>query len=87
MRLDGKATKPKQPSSSSLSAADSASTAPVLGAIVPREDYVPGSLSFVRYNYRNRSVLEQEARKKAAEGTATGSRPFAGVGQTVRDRR
>lgn len=83
MRLDGKAVKPRQQSSSSLSSADAS---PALAAIVPREDYQPGSLGFVRYNYRNRAVLQEEARKKALEA-ATGARAFSGAGQTVRDRR
>ncbi|KAH7725498.1 ubiquitin fusion degradation protein UFD1 containing protein [Aphelenchoides avenae] len=85
MRLDGKAVKPRQMSSSSLSSADASGSTPI-AAIVPREDYQPGSLTFVRYNYRNRAVLQEEARKKALEA-ATGARAFSGAAQTVRDRR
>jgi len=63
VRLDGKAGKPRTTSTSSLGAmAESTSTArpttvEELPPVVPDENYRPGSLEFIRYNYKCRSVL------------------------------
>ncbi|TKR70126.1 hypothetical protein L596_022186 [Steinernema carpocapsae] len=55
------------------------------------EDYEPGHLSFIRYAYRNRSVLEQELKEQNCKLAATSSGakrvnvvPFQGGGHTLR---
>jgi ubiquitin fusion degradation protein 1 len=63
-RLDGKAAKPRTTSTSSLGALAKATTparpTPVeeLPPVVPDENYRPGSLEFIRYNYKCRSIIE-----------------------------
>uniref|UniRef100_A0A915DRG2 Uncharacterized protein n=1 Tax=Ditylenchus dipsaci TaxID=166011 RepID=A0A915DRG2_9BILA len=62
----------------------------VAAEVVADEDYQPGFLKFVRYNYKNRSALDRE--KKVAEeklreqgqSSMSGSKFFSGAGQTIR---
>ncbi|VDM38983.1 unnamed protein product [Toxocara canis] len=80
-RLDGK-TRSSQSSLSEL--ADSESKLPQL---VVETDYKPGSLTFVRYDYKNRSLMEKELDKAKSKGGAGNATPFGGLGQTIRERR
>lgn len=65
----GKSLEP-QPKTSSVSKE--------LSEIVADENYQPGLLKFVRYNYKSRASEKQE--KNQAEG----SKPFTGKGRTIR---
>uniref|UniRef100_A0A1I7Z5P9 Uncharacterized protein n=1 Tax=Steinernema glaseri TaxID=37863 RepID=A0A1I7Z5P9_9BILA len=55
------------------------------------EDFVPGQLKFIRYNYKNRTLLEKELKEqncKAAAGPGGPGRapiiPFNGGGHSLR---
>ncbi|PAV76206.1 hypothetical protein WR25_21346 [Diploscapter pachys] len=67
LRLDGR----KKPSSNSVCSESGVGTSngtaeePVITPVVCNESYVPGQLSFVRYDYKNRVELEKEMREKA----------------------
>ncbi|KAI6222488.1 hypothetical protein M3Y99_01496200 [Aphelenchoides fujianensis] len=81
VRLDGKTTKPRTISTSSLGGLESTTPPPPavetpadLPPVVPDESYQPGALDFVRYNYKNRSVLATALREKQRERPV----PFGG---------
>lgn len=64
---------------------------PVIAEVIPDENYHPGSLTFVRYNYKNRYTLEREKRekeeeqRKLASGRTNGAiNIFSGSGQTLK---
>jgi hypothetical protein len=46
------------------------------------ENYTPGTLTFVRTNYKSRAVLQKLAAEDGKE--ADGVKPFSGKGQTIR---
>ncbi|KAI6228879.1 hypothetical protein M3Y99_01180400 [Aphelenchoides fujianensis] len=80
VRLDGKTTKPRTISTSSLGGLESTTPPPPavetpadLPPVVPDESYQPGALDFVRYNYKNRSVLEAALREKQARAARPGA--------------
>jgi hypothetical protein len=72
VRLDGKAAKPRTMSTSSMNGlAETPTTGrpscvEELPPVVPDESYRPGSLDFIRYNYKCRTVLEQELKEVKA---------------------
>ncbi|WKY03981.1 hypothetical protein Q1695_005175 [Nippostrongylus brasiliensis] len=83
-RLDGK----KKPSSSSLCASEAEDVLDALQSLPPViciDDYKPGKLSFVRYDYKSRFETERELHesKDAAGKKAT---PFEGPSATIRRR-
>lgn len=63
-----------------------------LPKIKPREDYVPGSISFPRYDYKCRQVMEKEMEERAKEAAAGGAAgtttsAFDGKGAALRARK
>lgn len=77
-RLDGK----QKSSSNSLASSGSNDHTPL--PLTVDTEYTPGTLSFVRYNYKCRSLMEKEqneADKLKKSGDAT---PFKGAGRSVR---
>ncbi|CAL2040623.1 unnamed protein product [Caenorhabditis brenneri] len=92
-RLDGK----KKPTSSvSLSSEAGASTSdaaaiandlPAIPPVVVNEDYKPGRISFVRYDYKRVDVLEKELREKEANQKSQPSKLFQGSNRTLRGAR
>lgn len=92
-RLDGK----KKPSSSvSLSdgtgvstsnAAPVANDLPAIPPVVVNEDYKPGRVSFLRYDYKRVDVLEKELREKEASKAGQPSNVFRGGNRTLRGAR
>ncbi|GMR48609.1 hypothetical protein PMAYCL1PPCAC_18804, partial [Pristionchus mayeri] len=63
-----------------------------LPRVKPREDYVPGTVSFPRYDYKCRLVMEKELEEKAKAAAAGGSvgastAAFEGKGTTLRARK
>ncbi|KAK0408653.1 hypothetical protein QR680_004075 [Steinernema hermaphroditum] len=55
------------------------------------EDYVPGQLKFIRYNYKNRSLLEQDLKEQNGKTSAAAGGsgrapiiPFQGGGRSLR---
>ncbi|PAV81010.1 hypothetical protein WR25_06931 [Diploscapter pachys] len=74
-RLDGR----KKPSSNSVCSESGVGTSngtaeePVITPVVCNENYVPGQLSFVRYDYKNRVELEKEMREKAKAAPKMGA--------------
>lgn len=79
-RLDGK-TKSSQASLAELEAAE-----PSLPPLTVNVDYVPGKLSFVRYEYKNRSLMEKELKEREKE-KQNKTKIFEGVGHTIRSGR
>ncbi|KAI6187230.1 hypothetical protein M3Y98_00220200 [Aphelenchoides besseyi] len=103
VRLDGKTAKSRTVSTSSLGRLDSTTPPPPtvespsdLPPVVPDESYQPGSLDFVRYNYKNRSVIEAALRENQRErvipfggnrlGNTSNFVPFQGAAQPLRKR-
>ncbi|PIO68011.1 ubiquitin fusion degradation protein UFD1 [Teladorsagia circumcincta] len=83
-RLDGK----KKPSSSSLcteQADDLLDTLQSLPPVVCVEDYKPGKLSFIRYDYKSRFDTEREL-QEAKVAAAKKATPFEGSSATIRKR-
>lgn len=81
-RLDGK----KKPSSNSLCASEADELVDVLQALPPVvciEDYKPGKLSFIRYDYKSRFDTEREL-QEAKLSAAKKSTPFVGPSATIR---
>ncbi|KAI6175970.1 hypothetical protein M3Y97_00748200 [Aphelenchoides bicaudatus] len=78
-RLDGKVTKPRTMSTSSANGlVESATNGKAtsiddLPPVVVDENYKPGTLEFIRYNYKNLSVLKQEMQEAATSSKSTGN--------------
>jgi len=77
-RLDGKSRTVSTSSTGSMVATNGAAA---LADVIHDENYRPGALSFVRYDYTNRSCLEQQRE------TVQTFVPFQGQGQTLRGKR
>jgi len=107
-RLDGKSTKVRTVSTSSTGSmvagpatngAVPMPEVPEIADVIPDENYHPGVLTFVRYDYKNRSCLEQQIREaqrdkpvpfggnRAAGHTTQTFVAFQGQGQTMRGKR
>uniref|UniRef100_A0A1I7TX91 Ubiquitin fusion degradation protein 1 homolog n=1 Tax=Caenorhabditis tropicalis TaxID=1561998 RepID=A0A1I7TX91_9PELO len=94
-RLDGK----KKPTSSvslcsegttGASTSDTAAVAndlPAIPPVVVNEDYKPGRVSFIRYDYKRVDVLEKELREKEANQKSQPSKLFQGSNRTLRSAR
>ncbi|KAI1711236.1 ubiquitin fusion degradation protein UFD1 domain-containing protein [Ditylenchus destructor] len=80
-RLDERRAKARTISTSSTGGPN---IAPVIAEVVPDENYEPGILTFVRYDYRNRSTLEKEKREEQKSGSGGRANAFTGSGQTLR---
>uniref|UniRef100_F1LAY4 Ubiquitin fusion degradation protein 1 n=1 Tax=Ascaris suum TaxID=6253 RepID=F1LAY4_ASCSU len=78
-RLDGK-------TKSQTSLAELADSENKLPQLVVETNYEPGSLTFVRYDYKNRSLMEKEL-AEASKGGEGRMETFAGTGHTIRTRR
>ncbi|CAI2350733.1 unnamed protein product [Caenorhabditis sp. 36 PRJEB53466] len=93
-RLDGK----KKPASSvslcseanGASTSDAAALAndlPAIPPVVVNEDYKPGRVSFVRYDYKRVDVLEKELREREANQKLLPTKAFQGGNRTLRGNR
>jgi len=58
-----------------------------LRPLEPNNEYKPGYLTFPRYNYKSRVVLERELAEKQQGPSGSGFKPFEGAGYTIRSRR
>ncbi|CAI4227127.1 unnamed protein product [Auanema sp. JU1783] len=81
VRLDGK----KKPSSNSICSEGIPDSVEALGPVVCISDYKPGTLHFMRYDYKSRVVMEKEINERA-EASKKQAVPFQGGGATIRRR-
>lgn len=93
-RLDGKKKPTSSVSLSSETAGASTSDAaaiandlPAIPPVVVNEDYKPGRISFIRYDYKRVDVLEKELREKEANQKSQPSKMFQGSNRTLRGAR
>lgn len=84
MRLDGKRHKAKNSSDSSLQSSFKSENESDIGDIIVDEAYKPGALTFIRFNYKNRTALLRDQKEKAS-GSGGGS-VFSGSGFTIRSK-
>ncbi|GMS96190.1 hypothetical protein PENTCL1PPCAC_18365 [Pristionchus entomophagus] len=91
-RLDGKIRRGGRTESTSSMGGMEKDGGEKMPKIKPREDYVPGTISFPRYDYKCRVVLEKEMEERAKAAVAGGSAgtsttAFDGKGAALRARK